>query len=142
MTKKQSQRVKALIVNGAPRYARCYDNGEPGERYTVVYSGRYHKKGEPRSFEFVGMSAAPFAPGGVGQHGSSQIAPIDAPGGKWPPAIGRKCHLGKRIPFSELPIDCKRLVITDYCDLWGFNTEQAGIAFDLLAPRTDLELTR
>jgi len=35
------------------------------------------------------------------------------------PAMGRKNHLGKRIPFSELPPDCQRLVMQDYREIWN-----------------------
>ena len=31
----------------------------------------------------------------------------------------RKCHLGTRIPFTDLPEDCQRLVVSDYMDLWN-----------------------
>jgi len=33
--------------------------------------------------------------------------------------MGRKCHLGKRIPFTDLPEPCKQLVAQDYRDIWG-----------------------
>jgi hypothetical protein len=65
---------------------------------------------------YVGMSANPFHPQGFGQHGGHAY-PIDAKDG-WAPAIGRKCHLGTRIPFDKLPPDCQKLVRDDYKDIW------------------------
>jgi len=35
------------------------------------------------------------------------------------PAIGRKCHLGKRIAFADLPPDCRKLVLSDYKEIWN-----------------------
>lgn len=36
----------------------------------------------------------------------------------FPAAMGRKNHLGRRIPFAELPEDCRKLVMQDYLELW------------------------
>jgi hypothetical protein len=33
--------------------------------------------------------------------------------------MGRKNHLGKRIPFNQLPADCQRLVLSDYRSIWN-----------------------
>lgn len=110
LTKKQAERVAQLLPNGEPRWIRCYDDGgETIDRYTVVYTGK-------RGGYYVGMSGAPYHPQGFCQHGEGLV---DVPNGSWPPAIGRKNHLGTRIAFSELPIDCKRVVLQDYCHTWG-----------------------
>lgn len=120
MTKRQASRRATLLPNGKPKYVRCYDNGgtEVGgtiDRYTVVFSGRYtHKTGGEHSV--LGMSGSPFHPQGVGIHSSYQEV-IDAPSG-WAPAIGRKCYLGTRILFDDLPPDCQKFVVEDYLDLW------------------------
>ena len=114
------------MPNGIPKYVRVYDNGgESADRYTVIYTGKYRtlgtKRGEARTvgwFQYVGMSAAPFHPQGVGMHGEHPQQ-IDVNKSGFAPAIGRKCHLGKRIPFVELPLDCKTLVMRDYRELWG-----------------------
>src|SRR3990170_4830258 len=84
---------------------RCYDNGgKTADRYTVCYpavrdpesaSGAYHP--------YVGMSADPFAPQGVCQHGDT-VQPID-----WP----RSRHLGTAITIDELPIDCQQVIKQD-----------------------------
>lgn len=113
-------RQERLMPRGIPRYIRCYDNGDRScDRYTVVYGGRsYRYPGIPGRWHLVvGMSGAPFHPQGVCLHDEYDHM-IDAPHG-WPPAIGRKCHLGVRIPFTALPADCRRVVREDYRDLWG-----------------------
>lgn len=44
---------------------------------------------------------------------------IDCAGSSWSgPAIGRKCHLGRRIRFQDLPADCQKLVLSDYREIW------------------------
>ena len=123
---KLKTRLETLMPNGIPKYIRAYDNnGESADRYTVVYTGKYRtlgtKRGEARTlgnFQYVGMSALPFHPQGVGMHGE-HLQQIDVNKSGFAPAIGRKCHLGKRIPFVELPTDCKTLVMRDYRELWG-----------------------
>ena len=126
MTKTQLARKERLMPDGVPKYVRVYDNGgldvKGGtfDRFTAVFSGNYRGNGW---FQYVGMSESPFYAQGFGQHGESQTQ-IDAPQG-WPPSIGRSCHLGKRIPFSELNDDCKKLVVMDYMDIWNLNEMEA-----------------
>jgi len=122
MTKREQERRERLMPNGVPHWIRCYDNGgETIDRYTVVYTGNYrHKTGG--EFAYLAMNAAPFHPQGFGQHGSSREQ-VDSPKGKWPPAYGRKCHLGMRIPFGDLPPGCQRLVLDNYRELWDLNRE-------------------
>jgi hypothetical protein len=116
MTKKQQQRIQNLAPNGSPKYVRVYDNGgETTDRYTVVFSGHYTKKTNG-SHLVLGMSEYPFHPQGVGMHSEYKYS-VDAPQG-WAPAIGKKCHLGKRIRFEELPQDCQKAVWNDYAELW------------------------
>jgi hypothetical protein len=120
MNKATVQRLASLLPNGLPRYVRCYDNGgvDMGgsfDRYTVVFTGRYRGKGW---FQYLAMNSAPFHPQGFGQHGEN-ITQIDVNASGFAPAIGRKNHLGKRIPFSELPPDCKNLVLKDYRNIWS-----------------------
>lgn len=116
MNKKTANRIKSLLPNGVPKCVRCYDNGgTTADRYTVVYTGRYRGKGH---FQYVGMSALPFHPQGVGMHGE-HWQQIDTNKSGFAPAMGRKNHLGKRIPFVELPKDCQRLVLSDYRNIWG-----------------------
>lgn len=113
------QRLKNIFPNEMPRWIRCYDNGgETFDRYTVVFTGNYTHKTN-RQHWYIGMSEFPCHPQGFGQHGESDTQ-IDVVNG-WPPAMGRKCHLGKRIPFSDLPKDCKELVLHDYKYLWDID---------------------
>lgn len=125
MTKQQ--RIENLLPGGKPKYVRIYDNAgtenESCDHYTVVFSGHYtHKTGGQHWV--LGMSGEPYHPQGIGMHCEyDQI--VDAPNG-FAPAIGRKCHLGKRIPFDQLPPDCKDLVLHDYCYLWDIPDPRTG----------------
>jgi hypothetical protein len=114
---RKDDRKERLLPNGVPRWVRCYDNdGETIDRYTVVFTGRYTHKTEGEHW-LLAMNGSPFHPQGFGQHMTYPYQ-VDAQEGKWPPALGRKNHLGKRIAFEELPADCKKLVIHDYKYLW------------------------
>lgn len=128
---KNKRRARQLAPRGVPRYIRVYDNGGmdapdgSADRYTVIFTGRYSKgEGYNKEFDYLAMSGAPYHPQGIGIHGSTKYQPADTiehkPGGgwKWPPAIGRKCHLGRRITFAELPEDCRTITLNDYCELW------------------------
>jgi len=108
MDAKQARSAR-LMPGGVPRNVRCYDNGgETVDRYTVVFTGRYrHRTGGV--FWNVGMSAHPFHPQGFGMHGE-HWQQIDYP---------TYSHLGRKIPFSTLPDDCRKLVKSDYVDLWN-----------------------
>jgi hypothetical protein len=119
--KNTPERTARLLPNGVPKYVRCYDQPESGDRYTVCFVGRVrHKCG---AFPYLGMSANPFHPQGIGQHGESdKLIDVNAHG--FAPAIGRKNHLGRRIRFDELPEDCRRLVLSDYKEIWGLNAPQ------------------
>jgi hypothetical protein len=133
MTSNQLRRQR-LMPGGIPRYVRCYDNGGPDapdgscDRYTVVFTGRAAKsKGigwQPDQWPYLAMSGSPFHPQGFGQHGHTNHQPCDTlthnpkrPYG-WPPAIGRRNHLGTRIRFQDLPPDCRKLVLRDYKEIW------------------------
>ena len=122
MTKAQqaayAAREARLLPNGVPRWIRCYDNrDETIDRYTVVFTGRYtHLTGGEHNY--LAMNSAPFHPQGFGQHGSTDFV-TDCPNGAWPPALGRKCHLGWRIKFEDLPADCQKVALADYVFLWG-----------------------
>lgn len=103
------ERIESLMPNNTPKYVRCYDNGGKSfDRYTVVFTGHYKKY--RRSFLYLAMSANPYSPMGFGLHGESENMPIDRP---------TYSHLGKKIKFSDLPIDCQKAVIEDYIDIWN-----------------------
>lgn len=124
-SKRDANRRKALLPAGVPRYVRCYDNGgETIDRYTVVFHGKAAKMngggaGWPDQWPYLAMNAAPFHPQGFGQRGASNDRPCDVDRWGFPPALGRKCHLGRRIPFAALPEDCRRLVLSDYHEIWN-----------------------
>jgi hypothetical protein len=126
MTKKQTERMNRLMPNGQPKFIRVYDNdGSTFDRYTVVFTGSYNNIGKtrgtlnPKSYFYVGMSGLPFHPQGVCQHGESEYI-IDVNKGSWGAVpIGKKNHLGKRVLFDDLPDDCKKVVISDYKDIWN-----------------------
>lgn len=74
----------------------CYDNGgKSADRYTVVYLNE--PQNTPCTFNCLAMSAEPFHPQGVGMHNNAMT--------------GR--HLGERIMFAALPIDCQKIVKRD-----------------------------
>lgn len=121
----KTNRTNTLLPNGSPRYVRIYDNGgETFDRFTCCYTGRYnssaHRNGQRQlaRYLFVGMSEHPFSPVGFGQHGDNEHQ-IDTNKHGFAPAMGRKCHLGKRIPFADLPADCQALVLKDYKEIWS-----------------------
>lgn len=111
---KKEIRTESLIPNGIPKWIRVYDNGgETFDRYTCVFTKKActNTHGD-RWFQYVGMSANPFHPQGFGQHGESDRRPVDKP---------TYSHLGKKIKFEDLPEDCRKLVISDYKELWDIN---------------------
>ncbi len=117
------RRWHTLMPAGVPRWVRYYDNeGRSADRYTAVFTGRQAAMSGggrvPDQYPYLAMSGSPFHPQGVGMHGHTDYSPCDALGGKWPPAIGRKNHLGTRIKFEDLPPDCQRLVMGDYMAIW------------------------
>ena len=85
------------------------------DRYTVVFSGNY--PGRNGWCHYLAMNGRPFHPQGFGQHGEDQTV-IDAPRG-FPPKMGDKAPFGgRRIPFKNLPDDCREAVISDYKAIW------------------------
>lgn len=112
------------MPGGVPRWIRCYDSGEGGERFTVCFTGRAgvsRNVGYPNEYCYRGMSEHPCDPQGVGMWGSKRFRHCDVNKWGFAPAMGRKCHLGIRIPFKKLPPDCRRLVLSDYKELWGIS---------------------
>lgn len=114
---RKSERSERLMPNGEPRWVRCYDNGgETADRYSVLFTGRYSGPGFG-----LHMDARPTSPQGIGMSFEfRKYAAPDCVGNSWAgPSIGRRCALGTRIPFSALPEDCRKLVVSDYRELWG-----------------------
>jgi len=129
MSPRLARRLAATLPSGVPRYVRLYDYGGSGDRYTCVYTRRpFSAWHGVKSFGYVGMSGAPYHPQGVCCHGENNLRPVDIPEGTtWPVAVGRKCHLGRRITWNDLPLDCRRVVMADYCDLWDIPADLATV---------------
>ena len=78
---------------------KCYDNdGETLDRYTVVYLTIDEGNGLKGA---RAMNAHPMHPQGIGMYCSAEPGP----------------HLGRVIEFSELPLECQKLVNKDLEDL-------------------------
>lgn len=76
-----------------------YDNkGKTADRYTAVYTKKIN--GE---YVYLAMNDYPCHPQGIALHGFNRSR-IDKPSYK---------HLGKKIKFEDLPIDCKKLIKED-----------------------------
>lgn len=118
-TKKQQARWDSNCPNGVPKWIRCYDKPTTADRYTVVFTKKActNTRGD-RWFMYLGMSAYPFHPQGIGMHGESNHQPVDRP------TYG---HLGKKIKFEDLPEDCRKLVLQDYLVLWDFKDDEGNI---------------
>ena len=113
MNKQKTERKNRLLPNGTPKYVRCYDNkGETQDRYTVVFTGHYTHI-TVGAHVYLGMSADPFHPCGIGQHGESRT-PIDRP---------RYSHLGSKVTFDELPNKVQQCVLQTYLKLWDLHLD-------------------
>jgi hypothetical protein len=133
MPTRTKKRLESLLPGGVPRYVRCYDDGQSRERYTVCFSGNYQRRlwkdgqttelrpgyqgrlerfRRPSRYIYMGLTEH-----GMASHGENQC-PIDVDRWGFPAAMGRKNHLGRRIPFADLPEDCRKLVMGDYLELW------------------------
>jgi len=127
MNKRQRERNERLLPGREPRYVRIYDYGdETLDRYSVIFTGNYTHRTQGYHY-LTSMSDSPLVPGGFFQH-NMYLFQCDcvrtSPNGKrtegnWPPAIGKKCHLGLRIPFNDLNDECKRAVLQEYAKLWN-----------------------
>lgn len=129
-----ARRAARLMPGGVPRWVRCYDNsGETADRYTVVFTGRYHtgncRGGRDRRTHadicrtfVLSLSERPFHPQGVGLSSELPGRPdVNASG--FAPAVGRRNHLGTRIPYDALPSDCQRAVMQEYREIWNLGGE-------------------
>jgi hypothetical protein len=124
--KKNNSYVRYMSLmrgSSVPKYIRIYDNGgKTFDRYTAIYTGKYRNRigneFEKGWFQHRAMSANPFHPQGVGISGESATQ-IDVNKWGFAPMVGKSNHLGKRINFSDLPMDCQQLVISDYKEIWG-----------------------
>ena len=126
MTKKAVARLNSLMPNGVPKYIRCYDNGGTSfDQYTVCFTGKAateRMEGYPPHYPYRTMSAYPSHLQGFGFWCYTPNQHCDVNKYGFAPAIGRKTHWGaKRIPFSSLPTDCQKLILSDYKAIWKLN---------------------
>ena len=85
---------------GADRYTAFYTRRGCGLGFHPYISGR-QRRWQPKH-PYVAMSATPFHPQGIGQHGEGVIG----------------SHCGKIIRFADLPEDCQKLVHQDLWRVW------------------------
>lgn len=89
-----------MKLKSVARLIKCYDNdGKTFDRYTVLYlctRSDYPTYGQ-YTYDCLCMSEHPTHPQGFGQH-------VEAKNGK---------HLGTKIKFENLPVDCQNLVLSD-----------------------------
>lgn len=113
-------RIARLMPGGVPRYVRCYALPEDSgsfDRFTVVFTGRAASASNGGDYPYVGLSG----------HGSTKGRACDVRPGSWGGApMGRSNHLGKRVPFSEMPESLRRVALEDYREIWRLNPE--GVA--------------
>ena len=95
-------RRKHEMISGRP--ISCWDDGDGDicDRYTVVFLDTRDERG---NVQYLGMSAHPFHPQGVGMHGEMPIHMVAH--------RGRGGAFVKRIQFADLPPDCQRAVLQD-----------------------------
>lgn len=119
-----AERVARLLPGGVPRNVRCYDNGgETADRFTVIFTGRYRSRTAGEGVG-IGASADPYYPLGVGMTFTWRGPAPDVIGNAWGgPALGRRCHLGKRVSFESLPPDVRRFALEIYRSIWALPAE-------------------
>lgn len=109
-TPRMAARIARFVRNGAPRYVHVYDDGGEGDRYTVVFTGRYRHQTNG-SFWHMGISEF-----GTVVNGESNEQ-IDYP------SYG---HLGRKIGFFDLPVACQTAVVEKYAYLWDLDQTVLG----------------
>lgn len=117
MTKNQMQRFFSLILTSGPKYLRCYDSKDSLDCMTFVFSG-VRSKGLYISSSILGDAIY------LHNYTNDQKA-IDRDFNRWPPAMGKKCFLGVRIPFKSVAFSLARKVLYEYCELWNLPFEEA-----------------
>lgn len=106
LVKPLSNRIKnTIMVDGKRMVCRIYDTGPDNglDRYTVAFKGYRIEKGYCVSgwnmvYPYIGCSALPFHPQGIGFHDDSKVF-----------MTGK--HLGKRIRFENCPDDVKKFIL-------------------------------
>lgn len=107
-------------ADGDLQHVRCYDQGTDliADRYTVVY---YDPNISKRccGFPYLHMSAEGFR--GFSVSGVART-PLDTLLCYRAPALGQRCHLGQRIPFSALPLPCRLMALEEHQSIYAKTT--------------------
>lgn len=88
------------------------------DRYTIIFTGNFRGR-EGRCY-YVASGSFPTHPQGFYQHGESDVI-IDVGKSGFPPGMGDLNHLGRRIPFKVLPVEVKKLIRSEYKEIWNLN---------------------
>ena len=101
------KRINLYTPNGEPKRIRCYiQKKNPSIDYiTVVYTYAHYAGYPIGTVLYRAMNDHPYDPQGFGQWGECQ------PGRSFRAS-------GSKVAFTELPIDCQKVVRQDYMDLW------------------------
>jgi hypothetical protein len=103
---RKEQRVSNLIVNGVPKYVRCYTTegtkNETLDCITVVFT----KKRVDGQFMYIGASVSG---AGFYQHGFTEV-PIDSP---------NYGFLGKKVKFTDLTPELQNRILIEYKEIWN-----------------------
>lgn len=86
-----------------PARFRIYDNGEQGERFTIIDSKAISSHRQ-NYYSFFGFSENPYHPCGIGMHGELTA------GEYMVCAMNRFRHWGKRIAGKDLPEQAQRSI--------------------------------
>ena len=122
MAKKSGSNHLIGDTKKSPRYLRIYDAGDTvGDRYTVVFT----KLGKRANYPYMGMSANPTHPQGIGYHGDAGAR------GDGYPDSSSYAHLGKKITYRDLPEAVQRVVIENYAEYWGIDYQLLMIGVGL-----------
>jgi hypothetical protein len=101
-----------FFVDGAPKYLRCYEKKKnpPIDRFTIVFRHASKFMGDEYigRVYYVSANGAPTHPqGGFYQHGEADQ--------------GKFCPCGSRITWWTLPEELRKVLLAEYCDVWGIN---------------------
>lgn len=123
MTKKQKQRLQAFLPQGTPKYIRVYENLKYFDRYIIVFTGpKVDIEDTEKTHVSVSMSCHPLNPTGVLNLSFSRDI-IDHIPGRWGGVKLGRTHpiFGKRILFTDLPHDCRDVVLDIYKSIHYLN---------------------
>ena len=113
-------RINSLLplVNGrrSPKNLRIYDNGGRSlDRYTAVFTGNYRGRNGWCSFLSFSKPSECWI---FNQH----MRIIDKPS---------YSHLGKKIGFFDLPEDCRKGLLEDYCGVWDIEYKDLDLYINI-----------